>query len=157
MASQGIDDNAPSQPPSAAPGHGCMQALHAEVTAATAAAVAAVDDERRRELQATGERLRAEQDRLFAMLVDDVPRAAREAAAAGRRTAVVLAFDGVDKLGEFCYLYMIKGPVRREEREEMRAMRAAPLLPRLRRALKPFEVHHAWQRATNQNVLSVTW
>lgn len=136
-----------------------LKHLHAEATAATWDSVRQAEQAHEAELRAMGERLSAEQERLYAVVMQALPGAVREAAASGRRTAVVLQFSGADKLDEFCYLYMLKGPHNPEHRAEMRQMGAKPLLQRLRAALQPagFGVHHAWQRATNDNTLAVTW
>lgn len=136
-----------------------LKDLYAEAVAATFGAVREAEQARLEELAAAGQRLRAEQDRLFDVIMSALPGVVREAAAHGQRTAVVLRFGGADKLDEFCFLYMLKGPHNPEQRQEMRAMGARPLLQRLRTALHPagFGVHHAWQRATNDNSLAVTW
>jgi len=140
-----------------------LKDLYAEAVATTwdavSRAVRQADQAREAELRAMGERLRAEQDRLFQIIMRAVPEAVRDAARAGRRVAVVLRFMGADKLDEFCYLYMLKGPYNTEERAEMRQMGVKPLLQRLRQELQPagFGVYHAWQRSTNENVLTVTW
>ena len=133
--------------------------LFREAVQATQGAVEAAERGRLDELRATGERLRAEQARLYDLIMAALPAAVRDAAAGGHRVAVVLSFSGADKLDEFCYLYMLKGPHKAEHRAEMREMGARPLLDRLRRELRAagFGVHHAWQRATNDNTLAVTW
>lgn len=133
--------------------------LHAEAVATSAGAVARADDARREELRAMGARMAAEQERMHAVIMSALPPAVRMAAANGQRVATILEFSGADKLDEFSYLYMLKGPHGHDQRNEMRAMGVKPLLPRLRRELQAagFGVHHAWQRATNQNTLAVTW
>lgn len=145
----GVDDSAPVD----------LAALHAEAVASTREAVQQADLRHEEDLRATGERLRAEQERLFQHVLAAAPAAVREAAAKGQRTAVVLRFTGADKLDEFCYLYMLKGPMAPDARAEMRAMGARPLLHRLRAEFQAagFGVHHAWQRATNDNSLALTW
>lgn len=136
-----------------------LVALHVEAVAATRGAVLQAEEAREQEVAATGARLRAEQERLFQIVMAGLPGAVRHAAAQGQRTAVVLRFTGADKLDEFCYLYMLKGPYNPEHRAEMRHMGARPLMQRLRRELQAagFGVHHSWQRATNDNTLAVTW
>lgn len=136
-----------------------LAALHAEAVAATQAAVRSADDARARELRDMGDRLRAEQEQLRRAVMGTLPAAVRRAAADGQRAAVVLRFGGADKLVEFCYLYMLRGPRDAADRAEMRAMGVRPLLPRLRAELQAagFGVHHAWQRSTNDNTLAVTW
>lgn len=145
----GFEDPSPAQ----------LQALYQEATDTTWGAVRAAEVSRDQELAATGERLRAEQERLYQIVMLGLPGAVRAAASQGQRVATVLRFCGADKLDEFCYLYMLKGPHNPEHRAEMKAMGAKPLLHRVRAKLQAagFGVHHAWQRATNDNTLSVTW
>lgn len=133
--------------------------LYLEAVEATKHAIVKADAERLREICETGTRLRAEQERLFQIVMQSIPGAVREAAACGQRTAVVMRFAGADKLDEFCFLYMLKGPHNAEHRAEMHAMGARPLLYRLRASLHAagFGVHHSWQRATNDNSLAITW
>jgi len=133
--------------------------LYAEAVATTWSTVRQAEVARDEELRDLGQKLRAEQDKLYGIVMAALPGAVREAAAKGQRTAVLLRFSGADKLEEFCYLYMLKGPHNPEHRAEMRAMGAKPLLHRLRSELQRagFGVHHAWQRATNDNTLSVSW
>lgn len=136
-----------------------LRQLHAEAVEASARAVLDAEHSRLDELAATGRRLREEQERLYRQIMDGLPGAVREAAAAGRRVATLLCFEGQERFSEFCYLYMLKGPIKAEQRAEMRAMGCAPLLPRLRRELQAagFGVYHSWQRATNDNTLSIMW
>lgn len=133
--------------------------LYQEAVRTTEEAIHRYECTHEEELRAMGARLRDEQDRLYGLIIGSLPAAVREAAALGRRVATVLAFEGCDKLDEFCYLYMLKGPYKHDQREEMALMGVKPLLPRLRRELARagFRVFHAWQRATNENTLSVSW
>lgn len=136
-----------------------LAALYAQAVALTTETVARAEDTKAQELAATGARLRAEQDSLYAHIMGSIEPAVKEAAGRGQRHATVLRFSGADTFGEFCYLYMIKGPYKHDQRDEMRAMGVRPLLGRLRKELHAhgFGVHHAWQRATNENTLAVTW
>lgn len=136
-----------------------LRSLHDEAVRAAAHAVARAEQSEREELLAMGRRFAQEQEELYNQIMAALPDAVRAAAGQGRRVATVLRFGGSDRLREFCYLYMLKGPHRAEQRAEMQAMGVEPLLPRLRRELRAagFGAHHAWQRATNDNTLSVTW
>jgi hypothetical protein len=136
-----------------------LGALYSEAVALAAAAVAEADHAQAQEVNAMGARLREEQDSLYARIMAAIEPAVRDAAAKGARHAVVMRFGGSDVFSEFCYLYMLKGPHKADQREEMKAMGVKPLLARLRRELRPhgFDVVHAWQRATNDNTLTVVW
>ena len=133
--------------------------LHAEAVRATWNAVRSADADKLAETEELGRALRAEQERFYQEIIAAAPAAVKEASAKGHRVAVLCRFDGADKFGEFCYLYMLKGPYKPEHRAEMRAMGAKPLLPRFRNVFQAagFGVHHAWQRATNENTFSITW
>lgn len=151
-------DSTPDAPPPALEAVD-LRRLHAEAVACCAAAVARAEAGETDRLADMGRRLAAEQDELYDLVMGRLPVAVREAADKGHRVATVMRFDGADKLREFCYLYMLKGPHRADLRKEMRDMGVRPLLHRLRSELQRagFGVYHAWQRATNENVLSVTW
>lgn len=88
---------------------------------------------------------------LLRRVTEFVPEAVRACAARGERHAVVLQFQGPDTFdGEFCYLYLLKGP--RGGDPEI-----TPLLVTLRDALKPFRVTHEWRDGTVANTLTVAW
>jgi hypothetical protein len=133
--------------------------LREEAAATSATAASAVEIAAQTEIDAVVCRLRAEQDRLYSLIIDHVPVAVRGAASLGARSAVVLHFAGQDKLDEFCYLYMLKGPATTEGKATLRRLGIVPVLARLRETLNPvgFRVWHTWQRATNDNTLAVSW
>lgn len=153
VVASGLEDPPPARDP------GWLRDLHTYATQACQGAVTRADEDQARQLREQGARLRAEQDALRDHILAGLEEAVRTAAEAGQRFATVLTFSGADRFGEFCYLYMLKGPLKPELRAEMKAMGVAPLLPRLRRELQAagFDVHHAWQRATNENSIAVTW
>ena len=134
-----------------------FKALFAEARALSAAALDMAAEEAASQLRHTGERIRQEQDRLFDIMVGSAREAVLDSASKGGRSADVLNFDGADKFGEFTYLYMIKGPVRRDQLKDMKAMGVRPLLPRLNHALRPFFVSHVWDRMTNENAVRISW
>ncbi len=133
--------------------------LRREVVAISAAATSAAELAAQTEIDDVVRRLRAEQDRLYSLIMDHLPVALRGAAHTGARSAVVLHFAGQDKLDEFCYLYMLKGPTTSEGKATLRRLGIVPVLARLREALNPagFRVWHTWERATNENTLAVSW
>lgn len=136
-----------------------LAALYERALKLSTEAVERVEEAKQEELRSMAERLRAEQRRYHDMIKAALPGAVTAAASAGSRVAVLHSFVGADKLEDFCYLYMLKGPVRQDEKAEMRAMGAEPLMWTLKRELNPagFYVHHTWQRATNENKLCVMW
>lgn len=91
------------------------------------------------------------QDRLLDRLVADADRVVLEAARQGRREAELLTFEGGDTFdGDFCYLYLLRGPRTRQPG-------VVPLLPRVREKLAPFLVRHVWKTGTVQNAVVVSW
>lgn len=136
-----------------------LRRLYADAVASCRAAVAQAEADELSQLVEMGRRLGQEQEELYDLVKRAAPPAVREAAAKGQRFATVLRFDGADKLREFCLLYMLKGPHKQELRQEMRDMGVRPLMHRLRTEFQRagFGVHHAWQRATNENTLALTW
>lgn len=136
-----------------------MAALFSKARELTELSVAAADRDERAAAEAMAKRLRAESDKLLDSLIGRVPTVILEAAAKGKRVATLLEFSGGDTFEEFCYLYMIKGPHTHEGRAEMKRAGVTPLMDVLRRVLHPagFNVWHAWQRATNQNTITVSW
>ena len=97
------------------------------------------------------EAIAAAQDLLLAALTEGLAERVLQAAREGKHELDLLAFQGSDTFdGEFCYLYLLKGPRQREEGVH-------PLLPRLRRELSPFVVRHVWKAGTVQNRVVVAW
>lgn len=133
--------------------------LYRRAVQASTEAVARAEDLEANRIRETGARLRVEQDALYDALIRDMPRAVMDAASKGQRVATLLRFDGQEKHDEFCYLYMIKGPMHPDLRREMDQMGAEPLICRLRRTLGShgFKVMFSWQRETNANAVSVSW
>lgn len=136
-----------------------LVALHREAVQMTCESVRNAEEAAAAERAAMGARLRAEQARLRELIMSGVAGAVREAAAGGHRVATILRFDGSVKLDEFCYLYMLKGPYKSELRQEMQAMGVRPLLPFLKNEMRRagFKLWHTWQRATNENTLTLSW
>ena len=91
------------------------------------------------------------QTALLERIVEGVPGAVRASATRGERIAAVLEFQGPDTFdGEFCYLYLLKGP--RGGDPDIK-----PLLATLRDALTPFRVTHDWRDGTVANAVTVAW
>ena len=153
------DSQPEPEPEPEVPDSDALRALARRALELTNAAVTRVEEDRVAALAATGARMRAEQDILFKQVMCSLPAAVCDAASAGRRTAHLRHFAGGDLLAEFSVLYMLKGPHNKDDRAEMRAMGVKPLMGRLRNMLTSagFGLHLSWQRATNQNLLSVTW
>jgi hypothetical protein len=107
--------------------------------------------------QAELERMLLEQNRLMGIVMNNLPVAVRHAAEEGARSATLLNYDGADKFGEFCYLYLIRGPPAHADREKLQAGGIVPLLHRLSGLVRPFTIRHVWNRATNANALVAYW
>lgn len=77
-----------------------------------------------------------------------------ESALEGSRSLVVFEFRGADTIedsdGTLSVLFVVKGP-------RDLPVCFEPVLPRLRKVLKPFDVRHRWDTATNMNSIVVEW
>lgn len=103
---------------------------------------------------------------LKALILDKVQDSVRVAAARGQTFAEVLEFHGNEqytldgdggRTESFPYLFLLKGPTLREQRERLVAEGFKPLLEELRQEVKPFELTHSWVSGTQQNKLVVSW
>lgn len=95
--------------------------------------------------------IRSAQARLLEGLTEGLSDRVLHAAREGARELDLLTFNGADTFdGEFCYLYLLKGPRQQEEGVD-------PLLPRLRRLLAPFSVRHVWEQGTVHNRIVMAW
>ena len=128
-----------------------MDALYAEAQAL----VAQFEDDRlQAEMREREDHVRAiktAQAQLLRTVTDGLADRVMQAAREGKRELELLAFEGGDTFdGEFCYLYLLKGPRQPEDGVE-------PLLPRLRKQLLPFSVRHVWRQGTVQNRVVMAW
>lgn len=143
-----------------------QHAMHTLYSEAQTLTTACVQRELRREEE---ERVAHEaavavaQERLLTHLLAGLEDRVREAAGQGRTEAELLEFNGNDTFdGEFCYLYLLKGPRGQKDRQgpgraQDPSPRVWPLLRTLRTALAPFVVRHLWKTGTVQNSVAVSW
>jgi hypothetical protein len=95
---------------------------------------------------------------LKAELLLKVPDAVRIAAGKGMTSSDILEFSGSDRYkGEFSYLFLLKGPRDREQRDALFAAGFVPLIEVLRFDMAPFEVRHSWTPGTNANKVTLVW
>ena len=93
-------------------------------------------------------------------LLAKVPDAVRIAAGRGMTSNDILEFSGSDRYktkGEFSYLFLLKGPRDREQRDALFAAGFVPLIEILRFEMAPFEVRHSWTPGTNANKVTLVW
>jgi hypothetical protein len=91
-------------------------------------------------------------------LLQKVPDAVRIAAGKGMTSTEILEFGGSDKFqNEFSFLFLLKGPRDREQRDALFAAGFVPLLDVLKFEMSPFEVRHTWVPGTNANKLTLVW
>jgi hypothetical protein len=79
------------------------------------------------------------------------------AAASGAKQADVFTFKGADLFEGYNVLFMLFGGVEHERREQLAQYGFQGCYNDLVQALIPFYVKHTWERATNDNVISVFW
>lgn len=131
--------------------------LYAEAVAVTEAAVV---HETQREIEETVkfiDSVRAEQNALSTALVEKLESVVIPAAAGGFSSVEILAFKGGDMFGEYSILFLLLGGHDQERRRELELMGFEPLIGRLRRTLRPFDLQHIWDRETNWNRLILAW
>lgn len=98
---------------------------------------------------------------------DRIQDAIRLAAARGYASADVFVFHGADRfrpaqadpplVDTFPILFLLKGPVDKEQREKLAGEGFKPLLHTLQEELYPFQVHHRWTAGSGENKLIVAW
>lgn len=86
-----------------------------------------------------------------------ISSAVRSSAAAGMRSATLLAFHGGDLHEGLSFLHLFLGPKDAARRRQLAVHGFEPLAPRLRRELAPFKVVHRWDQATNLNTVALEW
>lgn len=99
-----------------------------------------------------------QQEKLKTELLLKIPDCVRLAASKGLLSTNILTFHGNDKFQqEFSYLFLLKGPRNREQRDLLSAAGFVPLLDTLRSECNPFEVRHTWMPGTNENHVTLFW
>ncbi|AGE58016.1 hypothetical protein PBCVNW6652_472L [Paramecium bursaria Chlorella virus NW665.2] len=79
------------------------------------------------------------------------------AAASGAKFADIFTFKGGDLHEGYNILFMMFGGVEQERRDQLEQYGFHGCFNDLVQALAPFYVKHSWDRATNDNTISVFW
>ena len=79
------------------------------------------------------------------------------AAASGAKYADVFTFKGGDLYEGYNILFMLFGGVEQERRDQLAQYGFQGCYNDLVQALAPFYVKHTWERATNDNIITVFW
>ena len=131
-----------------------MDALYSRVKALAASAtrekIEAAEASRREVLGA----VHAAQDKLMARILDNFDEKVQDAAQRGETSVTLFDFKGNDVFddGTFFTLFLLRGPRNAERSEDVQS-----LMPRLRRQVAPFRVHHVWDRGTVNNRVVASW
>ena len=131
--------------------------LYAEAVAVSRAAVI---HEAQRDIEETVafiESVTAEQNKLSEEIIAKLESAVIPAAAGGFSSVEILGFKGGDQFEEYSLLFLLLGGHDQERRRQLEAMGFEPLIGRLSEALRPFDLHHVWDRETNWNRLILKW
>jgi hypothetical protein len=96
-----------------------------------------------------------------ALLVEHIMEASEkiviEAAASGAKSAVVYTFRGADVFEGFSILFMLLGGVEYEQKVRLDNYGFQPALKQLADAVSPFAMRHSWDRASNENSITLIW
>lgn len=79
------------------------------------------------------------------------------AAASGAKFADIFSFKGGDLHEGYNILFMLFGGVEQERRDQLEQYGFHGCFNDLVQSLFPFYIKHSWDRATNDNIISVFW
>ncbi|AGE49066.1 hypothetical protein ATCVBr0604L_160L [Acanthocystis turfacea Chlorella virus Br0604L] len=79
------------------------------------------------------------------------------AAAAGLKYATVFEFKGSDLHEDFNILFMLFGGVDQERRDQLAQFGFSGCYEDLMKRVEPFYIKHSWDRATNNNSITLFW
>ena len=79
------------------------------------------------------------------------------AAAAGLKYATIFEFKGSDLHEDFNILFMLFGGVEQERRDQLAQFGFGGCYEELMNRVAPFYVKHSWDRATNNNSITLFW
>jgi len=79
------------------------------------------------------------------------------AAAAGLKYATIFEFKGSDLHEDFNILFMLFGGVEQDRRDHLSQFGFSGCYEELMNRAAPFYVKHSWDRATNNNTITLFW
>ena len=79
------------------------------------------------------------------------------AAAAGLKYATIFEFKGSDLHEDFNILFMLFGGVEQDRRDHLEQFGFSGCYEKLMKRVAPFYIKHAWDRATNNNTITLFW
>ncbi|AGE53436.1 hypothetical protein ATCVGM07011_163L [Acanthocystis turfacea Chlorella virus GM0701.1] len=79
------------------------------------------------------------------------------AAAAGLKYATVFEFKGSDLHEDFNILFMLFGGVDQDRRDQLAQFGFSGCYEDLMKRVEPFYIKHSWDRATNNNSITLFW
>ncbi|AGE50085.1 hypothetical protein ATCVCanal1_159L [Acanthocystis turfacea Chlorella virus Canal-1] len=79
------------------------------------------------------------------------------AAAAGLKYATVFEFKGSDLHEDFNILFQLFGGAEQERRDQLAQFGFSGCYEELMKRVSPFYVKHSWDRATNNNSITLFW
>jgi hypothetical protein len=134
-----------------------LSALYAEAVQVSAAAAAFEDLVEFESTSLFVEKIQAVQKELIAHIVSLVEPAVISAAASGAKHVDVFTFKGAELFGGYNILFNLFGGIEQDRREQLGQFGFQGCYSDLLQALQPFYVKHSWERATNNNTITVFW
>ncbi|AGE56303.1 hypothetical protein PBCVNEJV1_457R [Paramecium bursaria Chlorella virus NE-JV-1] len=103
------------------------------------------------------EDIQVAQKKLISHVLELVETTVISEAASGSKSATIFRFLGADLFEGFNILFMLFGGVEQERRDQLAQYGFCGCYEDLVKSLSPFYVRHSWNRATNENTISIYW
>ena len=134
-----------------------MNALYAEAVEVSNAASAFEDLREFDETVKFVEKIQNAQSLLLDHILKGIEKPVIEAAASGAKYTTVFEFKGAELFEGHSILFMLLGGAEHDRRAQLDQFGFEPLKETLTQKLKPFGVHHLWEKATNSNSIALYW
>jgi len=134
-----------------------MFSLYAEAVEVSNAAQAFEDLVEFDETSLFVENITKAQTNLVDHILEAAEKAVIEAAASGAKNTVVFNFRGADVFEGFSILFMLLGGVEYDQKVRLGNYGFEPAMDKLNNAVRPFDLRHTWDRATNINSIVLIW
>jgi hypothetical protein len=103
------------------------------------------------------EKVQKAQESLVEHILSSAEAEVISAAAAGMKYATIFDFKGSDLHEEFNILFMLFGGAEQERRDQLAQFGFSGCYEELAHRVAPFYIKHSWDRATNNNSITLFW
>ena len=103
------------------------------------------------------EEVQKAQDSLIEHILSYAESEVISAAAAGLKYATIFEFKGSDLHEDFNILFQLFGGVEQDRRDHLEQFGFSGCYETLMKRVAPFYVKHSWDRATNNNTITLFW